>query len=115
MYTIGLIHHLLTSIILISATFQSHTRHYTVLVGPKSGASCKCGRVQTNWSRLQGLPARPPDDLQFATTVRLKHMDVCMIYSLQITYNCRVYVSGQIPNSPSKLYVPRVLLIICCE
>ena len=115
MYTIGFIHHLLTSIILIAATFHSHTLQYTALVRPKSGASCKCDRVQTNWSRLQGLPATPPDDLQFATSIRLKHMDVFVKYGLLITYNYRVCVSGQIPDSPSKLYVPRALLIILCE
>jgi hypothetical protein len=58
------------SIILITAIFQAQTRHYTVLVRAKSGASCKWGPVHTNWSRLQGLPATPPDDLQFATTIR---------------------------------------------
>jgi len=113
--TIGFIHHLLTSIILITATFHSQTRQYTVLVRSKSGVSCYSDRVQTNWSRLQGLPATPPDDLQFATTIHWKHMDVFMIYGLLITYNFRVCVSGQIPNSPSKLYVPRALLIIFCE
>ena len=87
LYAVGFIHHLLASIALITATFQSQTRHYTVLVRPKSGVFCKCGHVQTNWSRLQGLPATLPDDLQFATTICLKHMDVFMIYGLQITYN----------------------------